>query len=74
MRKPKRSKVISENETEVLWRFVCEACEAEGELTLFKKDGMKPFGCPENCGATYIPWHPQPGAWQLRCVVMPCFR
>jgi hypothetical protein len=68
------TKFLSETPTEITFRFVCECedCDAEGDLTLDKADGMKPFGCPEGCGATYVPWKYN-GHWQLKCVVLPCY-
>ena len=61
-----------ETDDEIMFHFVCEGCESEGELALKKKDGMQPFGCPEDCGAQYVPWKFQ-GIWHLRCVVLPVF-
>ena len=66
------SKLISEDENRIIFDFKCECseCGASGKLTLMKKDGMKPFGCPEGCGAVYVPWQ-FGGAWKLQSVVMP---
>lgn len=67
-----RSKFTGESATEIFFDYVCD-CEdydAEGEIALLKAEGMKPFGCPEGCGATYVPWQYQ-GRWQLKCVVLP---
>lgn len=68
----KQSKVIRQTATEEVWHFCCEACGAEGELTLQKADGMKSFGCPEGCGATYVPCRTV--GRKLICVVLPFFR
>lgn len=67
------SRLLRETKDRTVWKFTCEGCGAEGKLDLFKRDGMKPFGCPEGCGATYVPWRPTPITWQLRCVVKPYF-
>lgn len=67
------TRMLRETKDRTVWKFVCEGCGAEGELGLFKRDGMKPFGCPEGCGATYVPWKPDGKRWQLRCVVKPYF-
>lgn len=61
----------------IVFQFVCECeeCGAEGDLTLDVKDGMKPFNCPEGCGAVYVPWQ-NPlnlNRWELNAVVMPVF-
>lgn len=55
----------------VYFDFVCPGCDATGELGIDTKDGMKPFGCPEGCGATFVPWQPTVARWELRCVVQP---
>lgn len=57
----------------VYFDFVCEGCKAEGELGLDMTEGMKPFGCPEGCGATYVPWMPDGHTYVLKCVVEPFF-
>lgn len=66
---------IAETQTEITFRFKCECedCDADGDLTLQKSDGYKPFGCPEGCGATYVPWQNPLHAnkWELKCVVLP---
>lgn len=62
----------SENAEEVSFNFECECCEASGVLGLKKKDGFKPFGCPEHCGAVYVPWQ-HDGKWMVKAVVMPVF-
>lgn len=67
------SRMLRETKDRTVWKFVCEGCGAEGQLELFKRDGMKLFGCPEGCGATYVPWKPDGEHWQLRCVVKPYF-
>lgn len=66
------SELTGENDKEITFHFICECedCDADGDLTLLKEDGMKPFGCPEGCGATYVPWKYR-GKWQLKCVVLP---
>ena len=64
--------LLEETATETIWNFVCVGCGVNGELKLLKKDGMTPFGCPEGCGATYVPWK-YLGQWQLKCVVQPEF-
>lgn len=66
------TKCTQETTEKTIWHFVCVGCGAEGELELLKADGMKPFGCPEGCGATYVPWK-YLGEWTLKCVVMPMF-
>jgi hypothetical protein len=66
----KRSKILRQTPTQVVWEFVCEACGEQGELTLEKADGMQAFGCPEGCGATYVPWTEQ---GRLVCVCRPVF-
>lgn len=53
----------------------CEECGAKGHMALDVKDGMKPFNCPEGCGAVYVPWK-NPlnlNRWELNAVVMPLF-
>lgn len=66
-----KSTFLRESETELFFYFVCKGeCGAEGELGLLKEEGMKPFGCPEGCGATYVPWNDR-GLWRLECVVLP---
>lgn len=52
--------------------FVCEGCRSEVELGLTPGD-MRPFVCPEGCGARYVQWEPVPGRPQLKCVVCPVF-
>ncbi len=54
----------------VYFDFACEGCGAQGELGIDPKDGTKPFGCPEGCGATYIPWL-YCEKFKLTCVVCP---
>jgi hypothetical protein len=54
--------------------FVCPGCGAEGELGIDTRDGYTPFGCPEGCGAMFMPWeHPGTSKWKLTCVVCPVF-
>jgi hypothetical protein len=67
-----KSKCIDETPMKLLFHFVCEGCGAEGELELDKKDNLKSFGCPDGCGATYVPWK-YLGEWNLECVVCPVF-
>lgn len=59
-----------ETPTEISFHFfcVCEDCGAEGDLTLDKADGYKPFNCPEGCGCVYVPWQ-NADKWELTCVV-----
>ena len=68
------SQFLHETPTEIAFHFVCECddCDADGDLTLMKEDGMTPFGCPEGCGAKYVPWK-YLGKWQLKCVVKPYY-
>lgn len=65
---------LRENRKEITFHFRCECedCDADGELTLLKADGMRPFNCPEGCGAVYVPWRPQ-HIWILRCVIKPSY-
>ena len=49
------------------WYFCCESCGAEGDMELDSRDGMKPFECPEGCGAVYVPH-----GGNLICVVKVC--
>lgn len=69
------SRFVLETEEQIVFDFKCECseCEADGKLGLYKKDGMKPFDCPESCGAVYVPWQFN-GRWQLKAVVMPVFK
>jgi hypothetical protein len=53
----------------VFFDFKCPACGAEGELGIDSTEGMHPFGCPENCGSTFIPWQPNGQQFVLKCVV-----
>lgn len=55
----------------VYFEFSCPGCGAEGELGLdLNKDGHKPFGCPDGCGSTFVPWLPDAhGLYKLTCVV-----
>jgi len=53
--------------------FVCEGCGSEGEIGILRAEGMKPFGCPEGCGATYVRWYPTVARPALKCVVKPFF-
>jgi hypothetical protein len=55
------------------FHFVCMACESEGEIGIPREQGMKPFGCPEGCGATYVRWYPHGPEPSLKCVVRPYF-
>lgn len=72
MRQMSKSVCTKETAEHIVFNFVCEGCGAEGELQLDKSDGMKSFGCPEGCGATYVPWKYE-GQWRLECVVCPIF-
>lgn len=65
-----RSKLLRETKDMIVFHFRCEACDADGELELWKKDGVKPFGCPEKCGARYAPFQ-YLDKWELKCVVLP---
>jgi hypothetical protein len=56
----------------VMYDFVCEGCGAEGRLGVPIDQHKKPFGCPEDCGATYIQWKHE-GQFRLTCVVCPIF-
>jgi hypothetical protein len=67
-----KSTFVNETADEISFHFVCDGCGAEGDLTLAKADGHKSFGCPEGCGATYVPWK-YLGEWKLECVVCPIF-
>jgi hypothetical protein len=60
------SKILRTNGSIVTFHYKCSACEAEGELDLDRRDGMKSFGCPAGCGATYVPIQDR-----LECVVLP---
>lgn len=53
--------------------FECEGCHAYGKILINEKEAYRPFGCPEDCGATYILWRPTPETWELKCVVCPVF-
>jgi hypothetical protein len=66
---------LRETDQQIFFHFVCEGCGSEGELGLEKKHGMKSFGCPEGCGATYVPWKDEVfgRGWRLQCVVCPMF-
>jgi hypothetical protein len=58
----------------VYFDFFCLGCGAEGELGIPRSEGTNSFGCPEGCGATYVPWlHPLELRMQLECVVCPIF-
>lgn len=52
----------------VYFNFKC-SCGAEGELGILASEGCKPFGCPEKCGNTYVPYRGIYREWLLRCVV-----
>jgi len=67
-----QSEFMAETDREIFFHFRCECehCGAEGELSLLKSEGHKPFGCPQGCGATYVPWK-HLGHWRLTCVVLP---
>jgi hypothetical protein len=69
----KTTTFLRETPEQIFFHFVCQGCGSEGELGLEKKDGMAPFGCPEGCGATYVPWNDQVlgRGWRLECVVCP---
>ena len=69
----KTTTFLRETPEQIVFHFVCQGCGSEGELGLEKKDGMAPFGCPEGCGATYVPWNDQVlgRGWRLECVVCP---
>jgi len=54
--------------------FVCEGCGSEGEIRIAKGQGMRPFGCPNGCGATYVRWRPDGFTPALKCVVKPVLR
>ena len=55
----------------VYFDFLCPGCGAHGKLGIDTNDGMKPFGCPEGCGSTFVQSKPD-DKWRLRCVVQPC--
>ncbi|MFH1739143.1 MAG: hypothetical protein ABIH23_09050 [bacterium] len=55
----------------IYFDFLCPGCGAQGELGIDAKDGMKPLGCPEGCGSTFVPWKPD-NKWRLKCVVQRC--
>ena len=74
----KRTNIATrDDQVHIHFRFVCECeeCGAEGDLTLEVKDGMKPFNCPEGCGAVYVPWQNPLNfkRWELKAVVLPMF-
>jgi len=54
----------------VYFEFRCPGCGAHGKLGLDHTEGMTPFGCPEECGATFVMWKPNE-KYVLRCVVQP---
>jgi hypothetical protein len=75
---PKKNIASHGDAEHIVFKYVCECeeCGAEGDLTLDVKDGMRPFNCPEGCGAVYVPWK-NPlnfNRWELNAVVMPMFR
>ena len=75
--RPTKNVARRDDDKKIHFKFVCECeeCGAEGDLTLLVKDGMKPFNCPERCGAVYAPWK-NPlhlGRWELKAVVLPVF-
>lgn len=53
------------------YHFRCPACEEEGELGLDANE-TGTFGCPADCGATFVEYKSDKG-WALRCVVRPFF-
>lgn len=53
------------------YHFVCPACGEEGELGL-KANERGTFGCPAECGATFVEYKGLAG-WAIRCVVQPVF-
>lgn len=57
------------------YAYVCEGCGAEGNLRIGITQGMKPFGCPDGCGATYVMWRNplNENRYELNCVVCPVF-
>ncbi len=49
--------------------FICENCCATGDLGVTPNNNL--FGCPENCGATYVQYQNMDGKPDLKCVVKP---
>lgn len=68
-----RTKYLRTEDGRDWFNFVCVGCRSEGELGIPLVDGMKPFGCPDGCGATYVRWNPGRTP-TLKCVVRPYFR
>lgn len=56
----------------IVFHFVCEGCQAEGELHINEKEAFQQLGCPEDCGASYVMWKPA-DKYELKCVVCPVF-
>ncbi len=51
--------------------FICPSCGEQGEIELDPKDTGQ-FGCPAECGASFIEY-PGLKGWTIRCVVQPVF-
>lgn len=55
--------------------YAYEGCEAQGDLQVGFDRSMRPFSCPEGCGATYIMWRNplNRNRHELKCVVCPVY-
>jgi hypothetical protein len=52
-----------------VYDYCCEGCGSMGHLEV--PDTLRRLDCPENCGASYVQWHPPEHIAALMCVVCP---
>ncbi len=63
---------VIEGKKQALYDFVCPGCDCAGELGV-PLDTHNPFGCPEECGASYVQTKDLQGQDVITCVVCPIF-
>ena len=67
---PKRTRFVNSHNGSDYFKFVCVGCKAAGMIGVPHEIGMKPIGCPEDCGTTYVRWKPGKTP-ELKPVVQP---
>lgn len=58
--------------SEILFDFTCPGCGAHGDLRVDVKVAGQAFGCPTQCGSTFVLWNDD-GTWTVTCVVQPIY-
>jgi hypothetical protein len=66
-----KRRVRKEDKDWNVYDYCCEGCGSLGILEV--PTDVRRLNCPEDCGASYVQWHPPEQLAALMCVVCPVF-